>query len=155
MSDDPRREPTTTEFAAVPDWAIELTRSVKDGFAKVDANVGLVISDLEVVKGRVGNLEEARRNDETRAQATSIKVRGMSETDMEHESKLAEVIVWRAGIDTKLTGLETTLASNTAMTAKIESAVTDVLSSPRVKALSWALWVALAGWLASKGISVK
>lgn len=152
-------QPITVALPAVPDWAVELTRTVKDGFAKTEANLGLVSQDLDVLKGRVGNLEEARRVDDARATANSIKVRSVSENDLAQEATLADVLAWRAKVSDEITGLKTLIVSNTqitaanaAMTARVEAAVTGWLNSPRGKILRGLLWAALVTWLATKGI---
>lgn len=144
-------QPTTTSLPQVPPWAIELTRTMKIGFAKVD----VIANDLEEVRGRVVDLEAARKDH-------SIKAKSTSQNDMRQDSAIATIVTRVESIEAnQKTAAEehsktkSLIESNTATTERIEKAVTTVFNSPLVKAITWALWVALAGWLASKGITVK
>jgi len=90
MADGPDNRPTA-QLPAVPDWAVELTKSVKSGFAEVRADLSLVANDVTVVKDRVtvveqrvATLEESRKN-------TSMRVRESQSTDMEHAAQLAQL----------------------------------------------------------------
>jgi uncharacterized phage infection (PIP) family protein YhgE len=90
MSEGPDNRPTA-QLPAVPDWAVELTKSVKSGFAEVKADLSLVANDVTVVKdrvtvveSRVGALEESRK-------ATSIRVRESQASDLEHAAQLAQL----------------------------------------------------------------
>ncbi len=154
MSDDPRREPTTTEFAAVPEWAIDLTRSVKEGFAKVDANVGLVISDLEVVKGRVGNLEDARRNDEARDRANSTRAKEPSSHDLKTASELADEITARKKLeaDVALTkadvaAIKTDTAAQTVILTDLRDGASRIFANPIVRSIATMAGTAILLWL--------
>lgn len=79
-------EKETVAMAKVPDWAIELTRSVKSGIAEVRADISLVSNDLGVVKDRVTILESERAK-------LSGGVRGLSSASLETDAKLAQALL--------------------------------------------------------------
>ncbi len=122
--DDPRVEPPeakpTTKLEAVPPWAIELTQAMKSGIAEVRADVALVSNDLGLLKTRVSIMESLRVEDEARVVKLSGGVRGLSNADMGHESKLANVIIETEHLKTAI--VEThALASRAAATLQEQS----------------------------------
>jgi hypothetical protein len=117
-------------------------------------DMDVLLQDGQRTNIRLTRVEERLDDFDGRLMRNSSRVKDVSENDLTHEAKLADVIVWREKVDAELQETKALIVDNNAMTARIERAATDVLSSPRVKALSWALWLALAGWLASKGIRV-
>ena len=156
------QQPSTTQLPAVPEWAIELTRSVKDGFAKVDANLQLVTSDLEVVKGRVGNLEDARRLDEARVNAHSARVKGTSENDLRQDSAIAHVIVRLDTVEAN----QTKAAEERAQTAAkvdetaanvvaIKDTVMGVVKDPRVIRFAGVVYKLAIAYAVGKGLHVS
>lgn len=85
---------------------------------------------------------------------TNAKATAPSSHDLEAQAALAQERLAREALAAKVTETQAMLEANTASTARIEKVVTSAFSSPRAKALGWALWLALVAWLASKGIKV-
>lgn len=119
-----------------------------EGFAKqhdATAELGQRVVKLEI---RTKDLEE-------RVARQSIRAQNPSAHDLEMQAEIANERASREKLAGKVDKIEQMVSSSHAATAKIEKAVTGVLSHPRTQALSWALWVALVGVLASRcGIQV-
>lgn len=93
MNDEKPAEKPTVKMNPPPDWAIALSTKVVDGFNEVRA-------DLETVKaeGQRTNLrltrQEVRMDDvETRLANNSMRAKQSSSVDLDHEAKIADVIV--------------------------------------------------------------
>ncbi len=154
MSDDPRVEPPeqpkTKEIAAVPPWAIELTRAMKDGIAEVRADISLVSNDVGLLKQRVSIIESLRVEDEARAVKLSGGVRGLSNSDLEHASQLAQERAARESLAVKVDSLTSTQETQLAILSRLDR----VASNPLVKTLAAMFATAVLTWLASHGIQV-
>lgn len=153
-------QPKTVELPAVTDRALleDLTRTVKAGFANVETTLLDFGERLVRVEIRQKDLEEQRVLDNIR---NSQRVKEPSQHDLETAKALAQEVVAREslakkvdGVEQKVVSIETKTDTQTEMLGRIEKRATDILSSPKVKALGWALWLALGAWLASKGIKV-
>lgn len=157
----PPPEKTTVAFAAVPDWAIELTKSVKEGLSNVEtkidtlsANVDLLQDDGRDTKARLIRLEGWKENVDTRIQTHSVKVRGTSENDLKQDSAIATLIVKTTTIEENQAAakkrdeaLAQALAKNTGITERVETAMTAAAKHPAVIAFLLALVTFATGWL--------
>lgn len=148
MADGPDNRPTA-QLPAVPDWAVELTKSVKSGFAEVRADLSLVANDVTVVKDRVtvveqrvATLEESRKN-------TSMRVRESQASDLEHEAKLAQLAAQFQ---------EVMAAQTKAQTSEIAALVKQAAATPQGQKLLNVIvtfiivaLTAATGWLMAHG----
>lgn len=98
---------------------------------------------------------------EARLGSHSLQVKNESKTNLDQSSEIASVIV--SVQEVKATQEEMKLSqeelkkSQKAQTEMLTTLVkhgADFLSSPKGKALTWAFWVLVVGWFASKGITV-
>jgi hypothetical protein len=97
MADGPHYK-TTTEIAPPPAWAIELSKSVHQGFADVEkrldtieANVDLQGSTVRDVQKRMTAQEDRMLEFERRQATQSERVRDTSKADMAHDAAIAEI----------------------------------------------------------------
>lgn len=162
MTDDKKpEEKPTVEIPAVPSWAVELTRSVKNGFADVTTRLDaqeatlLKVSNegvetnvrLARVEVRIEHAEDNVKSLEARVGKASIAVRGASQMDMEHEAKLANTLVMLAEEKAKREKLEAESATKADVAklldeaAKVQTAaiVDGVLKTPTAQKLKNAL----------------
>ncbi len=148
MADDPRAEPPdqpkTAQLPAVPQWAVELTKSMKDGFRLTNANIEVVSSDLGVVKERVTILESERTK-------LSGGVRGLSTSNAEQDAQLAQERMAREALAKEVADLKTTNATQLAILGRLDR----VASNPLVKTLGAMLLTAVLTYLASHGVVVS
>lgn len=155
---DPRKEPDvipesrpdkpTTQLAAVPAWAAEMSRAMKDGFAMTNANIELVSTDLSVVKDRLVIVESWKADIDTRASRTSARVKMASENDLSHDAQLAQERMARESLAKKVDSLTVTQETQLAILSRLDK----VASNPMVKTIMTILGTALATWAASKGL---
>lgn len=155
---EPPEQPPTRELPKVPEWAIELTKSVKSGIAEVRADISLVSNDLGILKQRVSIIEGLRVEDEHRLLKLSGGVRGLSGTDLQHEAELAQERAAREAGDKArevLTVKVDALAATNQAQLDILKQLARVASNPLAKTLAAMLATALVTWLASHGVHVQ
>ncbi len=159
MADDTIPEqPKTTQLPAVPQWAIELTQAMKDGFRTTDANfrttnanIDTVTNELGVVKERLA-VGEARINTlETERAKLSGGVRQLSSSNAEQDSQLAQERSAREALAAKVDVIGASQQVQLAIMERLDK----VASNPTVKVLGGMLLTALVTWLASKGLVVR
>lgn len=150
MSDGPENKPTK-ELPAVPEWAIELTKSVKTGFAHVegrmdslDSKVDTLAHGLGTVTDEVSTIKvefaEFKGSTNEKFKAHSIPIREASSTDMRHDAAIADVV-------TKVTAIEAKVDANTGITEEVKKLLVDGAKSPTVRL--WGGRIAMAlGFLA-------
>lgn len=158
MSDSQNNLPKTTQLAAVPEWAAELTRATKEGFSRISANLELVSTDLSVVKDRVNILESRQNEFDTRASRSSEGVRGLSQADHSHDAQLVQERSAREALAKKTDSIAsevTSLKATNETQLAILSRLDRVASNPLVKTMAAMLATALITWLASKGIRIQ
>ena len=150
MSDEPKPQLTTVQMQAVPTWAIDLKLAVDDLRTEVRgsrADIALVSNDLGVVKDRVVVLERRADEQDRRATSNSQRVRENSQQDLGQDAAIA-------AIKTEVDALREENRAQTAILTKLGDKADKLLENPRVKAVAWALLMALLTWLGSKGIKV-
>lgn len=159
MSDEKPPEKPTTQLPAVPEWAVELTRTTKDGFRQVRADLELVANDLSLVKERVTIIETWRNDQDLRASRNSNRVKELAEAtshvDLTHDAKIAAEIVARQELERRVSETHATVETIRAETAQqtaILARLDRVASNPLVKTVATALGTAILTWLASKGL---
>lgn len=99
MSAEKPPEKPTVEIPKVPDWAIALTEKVTQGFAKVEERfdrieptVETLVEDSKTSNLRMTRLEVRMDQQEERAKTQSLRVRGVSETDLKHDAAIADIL---------------------------------------------------------------
>lgn len=80
MSDEMPEGKPTVKFAEVPPWAIELTQSVKGGFARQDER-------FDSVDVRLDGLEGADKTLANKVQDMSVDIRQLRDADVRHEEQ--------------------------------------------------------------------
>jgi len=142
MSDDmPEQPKTVKDQAAVPVWAIELTRSVKSGIAEVRADVALVSNDLGLLKTRVSIMEGLRTEDDLRASKYSGGIKNLSQSDEGQNMQIASLAV---KVDE--------LAGKTDAQTLILGQLLKLTEKPVVKLIATAVGTAILTWLTAKGL---
>ena len=131
----PSQKPTKPEMQRV-DPIVELTSTIKAGFAASDANDSLIIGELKALQARVASLESQRAQDQARIEQHSGGIKELarvtSQHDLSHEAKLAE--------------LETQVRFWRPLFARLGA----VLDSPRAVKLAIAVYGLVMGWLAAR-----
>lgn len=147
----PESKPTVA-MAQVPPWAIELTKSVKDGFRDVqdhfdrqDATLATLTNNDLTASARMAKFEVRLDGIEERQNKTSMNVRQTSDHSLEADAKLADIILWRASVATKEDLAKTTAAQTTAL-------LTELRTNPIVHKVLYAIGGAIAAYAAQKGI---
>lgn len=144
-AEDPRAEPPaqpkTTQLPAVPEWAIEMTRAMKEGFRTTNANIEIVASDLSVVKSRVDILETERTK-------LSGGVRGLSTSNAEQDAQLAMECAAREALAVEVRDIKRTNEAQLAILSRLDK----IASNPTVKLILFALGIVATGYLTSKGL---
>jgi hypothetical protein len=150
MAEGPDNKPTK-ELPAVPDWAIELTKSVKVGFSKIDADmtaldgkVDTLAHGLGTVTNEVSTIKvefaEFKGTTNEKFKSHSIPIREASSTDMRHD----------AAIDTLVSDvgeMKAKLDANTGLTEDVKRLLVEGAKSPTVRL--WGGRIAMAlGFLA-------
>lgn len=150
MSNGPDNKPTK-EMPAVPDWAIELTKSVKNGFAHVenrmdslDSKVDTLAHGLGTVTDEVSTIKvefaEFKGSTNEKFKAHSIPIREASSTDMRHDAAIGTIV-------SDVQALKKSLEDNTGLTQDIKGLVAEAGKSPLVRTWGGRI-VAAAGVLA-------
>lgn len=146
-------QPKTVNIPALTDRALleDLTRVVKahvthveERFDHADITLSAVVKEGQRTKVRLTNIEERVDAVEGRVGRTSSRVREGSEHDMSRDAKMADVIVWRNGVDTKLTALDTKIttaadAQTVAIVEGVKDAIASVAKSPMGKMIGYSL----------------
>lgn len=150
MPDGPENKPTK-ELPAVPEWAIELTKSVKTGFAHVEGRMDSLDSKVDTLAHGLGTVTdevsaikvefaEFKGSTNEKFKAHSIPIREASSTDMRHDAAIADVV-------TKVTAIEAKVDANTGITEEVKKLLVDGAKSPTVRL--WGGRIAMAlGFLA-------
>lgn len=142
-------QPKTTQLPAVPEWAIELSRSVKAGFAATDEHfdkqdkVLARLADESVsTVSRLGKVESSLTEYvgrlvvvEGRADNTSLRVKGVSVSDEGQNMQLASLAVKVDELGTEHAKLAKETSAQTAML----STITGLLDKPLVRRLGYAV----------------
>lgn len=159
MGDEKPPEKVTTQLPAVPEWVVELTRTTKDGFRAVRADLELVANDLSLVKERVTIIETWRNDQDLRASRNSNRVRDLAEAtshvDLAHDAKIAAEIVARQKLErdaAETRALVERLQAETASQTAILGRLDKVASNPLVKTVATAVGTAILTWLSVKGL---
>lgn len=151
MPTDPRKEPESNDTVAmpkVPDWAIEMTRAMKEGFKTTNANIELVSTDLGVVKDRLVIVESWKSEQDLRASKLSGGVKNLSQSDEGQNMQISSLAVKVDALSVDHAKLQKETAKQTAML----STITDLLDKPLVKTLGKALaGLAIAACAAGTG----
>jgi hypothetical protein len=147
-------QPSTVQLPAVPPWAIELTRSVKDGFQGVNARLDTVETNLDLqgqqgvdlgkrmttLETRVGNIEE-------RQNTGSLRVKQESQTNLNQDAAIAQIITEQAEAKKRDEATQAALAKNTDLTQKGVDLAKTAAKNPVVLALLIALASYVTSWL--------
>ncbi len=165
----PPSSPSSTPQETTKKAAEDLGALIAQGFAgvhkelaQVVANLACVANKLDVVEGRVVNVEKRQDLLDDWRRSNSERVRGMvSEGDAAHESKLATEIVARRALETKVDALGKTQdalvktqETQIAMLGRIEALATNLAKSPQARRIATAAASALLTWLTIKGAAL-
>lgn len=158
---------STVAMPQVPEWAIELTRSVKEGFShlheKVDtlsSNVDIVRDDSRDTKLRLVRIEAWRETIEERMTQNSQRAKLPSTHDLETQKALADEIAAREALTKEVALIKAeTQAQSVALVgiaADASKAVTGFVHQHPVLFRSLAtiattIATSIAAWLAAKG----
>lgn len=132
----------------------DLKVTVDERFDRVVTTVDMLVEDGKTSNMRMTKLELRLDGYEQRAETNSLRVRQSSEVDLKHETAIGTIASDVTVVKGEIEEFRKELKVNSESTEVIKKAVTNVMSSPQVKALGWALWLALTAWLTTKGIKV-
>jgi hypothetical protein len=150
MSDGPDNKPTK-ELPAVPDWAIELTKSVKTGFSKIDADMTALDGKVDTLAHGLGTVTdevstikvqfaEFKGQTDEKFRSHSIPIREASKTDMQHDAAIGTLV-------SDVGEMKKALAANTGVTEDVKRLLVEGAKSPTVRL--WGGRIAMAlGFLA-------
>jgi hypothetical protein len=154
-------QPSTVQLPAVPPWAIELTRSVKDGFQGVNARLDTVETNLDLqgqqgvdlgkrmttLETRVGNIEE-------RQNTGSLRVKQESQTNLNQDAAIAQIITEQAEAKKRDTATQAAVAQNTRITQEIRDVVVGVATNKKVIFVGKVLFGLAMAYAAAHGLKV-
>ncbi len=133
-------QPTTAKIEAIPSWAADLSRSVKDGFNEVRADLQLVASDVSIVKERVRIVERRLDDHDTRASTNSTRVKAASEVDLQQDAAISQLTVDVAEVKSKVSAIHT--------------AVVGTLRNPKVVFVGKVIFAAAVAYSGLHGLKV-
>lgn len=168
MSNEPK-QPTTKELPAVPEWAAELTRSVKTGFGEVhkrlddqDTKLDKVVTEgiesntrLTRIEVRVDGVERHVGDLEARVGRASHRVREQSQTDVEQSAQLAQERAAREALAADSAAVKhdvTELKQSQELQLAILTRLDKIAANPNLKIILAVLATAATAWLANKGL---
>lgn len=151
MSEGQPPEKPTTQLPAVPQWAIELTMNVKQGFAAVESRLDVMESNLELQGGsvvdigkRLTSIESRVGEAEARLNNGSLRAKELSGVDLKHDAAIAQLV-------TDVAEVKATNEKQLAILTKLE----NVAANPMVRRIAYALGTLILGYLAAKGVVTK
>lgn len=131
----------------VPAWAQYLVARIDDLGTKFDS----LFEDKKSTNVRLANLEKRFDKLEDafieRSKKHSDGIRKGSDTDMKHESVIADVLVKQTAHDARFDALEAKTDAQTLILERLDK----IAESPVVKRVAYAVAMALLAWLAAKG----
>lgn len=142
----PPEEKKTVEIPKADPVEILLREIKTEQGIQGDRVQALVDNHADMVT-RLDRLEEWRKT-------TSDRVRGVSQSDLEQASQLAQERAAREELATKVDGLVTVNARQLALVESLYSDAKRFAAHPVVKILAAAAWTAAIAWFARHGIEV-
>lgn len=119
-------QPATVQLPKVPEWAIELTKSVKEGFARVEERLDNVETNLDLqgatvrdVAKRMTSLEERTNVLENARTKNSERAKGESAVNLKQDAAIANIITTQETHGTALAALQAEQAKNNAWTKEL------------------------------------
>ena len=94
MDDEQKRQPTTVQMQAPPDWAISLSEKVSQVFSVVNVvndRLDTIETNQDLQGATVRDLQQRMTLMETRQATNSERVRGASEVDLKHDAAIASL----------------------------------------------------------------
>lgn len=160
-------EKSTVAMPQVPEWAIELTKSVKDGFSHLHEKVGTLVENVDILRdavkdarSRLLQIETWREGLEDRLVENSKRAKLPSTHDLETQKALADEIAAREALTKEVALIKAeTQAQSVALVgiaADASKAVTGFVHQHPVLFRSLAtiattIATSIAAWLAAKG----
>lgn len=145
----------TVELPKVPDWAIELTKSVKLGFVTVNDRLDKVVDEgieantrLTRIEVRVENAEQRIGDVEGRTGKASLAVRAASQVDLEQAAQLAQERSAREALATKVQKLDDKQDVQLALLQQL----VKLTEKPVVKLVFTSIGTAILGYLSARGL---
>lgn len=154
-------QPKTTELPAVPAWAVELTRYVKEGISRLDGSIGDIEQNVQMLVGQGkaltkwrGEMDAWREEVDGRLRAGSIRAKEPSQHDVEIRAELSEERKAREALALKVADIETKTDEQTKALARIESAVTGFFKNPKVIFVGKVIFALAVAYSGAKGLKV-
>lgn len=158
---DPRAEPIekeTVRVVAMPDWAREFTRAMRDGFDRIEERQTRherTLNDLatEVMQqgSRISKLESDRERQ-------SIRVREVDErsssNDLAHEANISAIRSDVEAIRPELAAVRAKVDAVLVDVGELAGGINRIVMSPKAKMIASAVIAWLLGYLASKGVNL-
>lgn len=148
MSNDMPRQPTTVHIEAPPAWAIALSEKVATGFASVDSRLDSIETSVDVQGAMVNGLAQRLTAQEARVDkiverqdGTSIRAKGASEVDLQHEATIGRLVV-------DVANLTTTQGTQLDILRRLDA----VAANPMVRRVAYAVGAALLAYLTARGM---
>ncbi len=129
----------------------EMSERMREGFTVTNTNISLVSVELDVIKGRIGTIEERQNAIDAWRRSNSERVRGIatqtSSADFRHEAALGVEVSARQTLAEKVDELDAKQDAQLAVLARLEK----LASNPIVRQVATAVGTAILVWLSAKG----
>ncbi len=146
MADEPAKP-------SVEDLIHTLGASMDAGLREISANLKILTNSHTILTDRVVLVEKRLDATDQRLDGNSSRAKAMadstSKADLSHDAKLADEIVARQTLATKVDGLVSSQAAQMAILGRVDAFVTRFASSPTVVRIAKLAGAVLLGWLAA------
>ena len=149
--DGPDNKPTTSLPKVDPAIA-ELTKIVKDGFARTEANFALISGEVNSLGNRVTELEAARGRASNRVREVEDTT---SHNDLEQQAQLAQERAARETLAAKVDAIASASTAQTEALVRLEHIATSLLGNKKVRLAGYVVLVLLMGVAAKFGIHIE
>ncbi len=137
---EPPEQPKTTQLPAVPEWAVELTKSVKLGFSTVNVQLEELKGTDKTLTDAMTEMDAEFKDMRTRQRSAEEDIRRLSmrtkdtnvatsKADLEIEAKHAAVLIELAAEKAKTARLEATSATKDDLEKVAKAQTTDIVKS--------------------------
>lgn len=139
-------QPTTKAIPALTDRALleDLARTVKEGFARNEANHELALVELGVLQKRIVVIERWRDENDIRLARNSGRAASLTEDNTKQDVAIAQIA-------NEVKGLKDSQLVQLNILMKLDA----VAANPLVRRVAYAIGGAVLTYLAARGVAVK
>jgi hypothetical protein len=140
-------QPTTKTLPAVS-IPLDTAQTLLSEIRKVGVDVAVLREDQQAGNQRMTLMEQSISRFEQRADASSIRVRQESRTNLQQDAALATVIMEQNKARERDEATQRLIAQNTAITSEVKTSVLGAFKHPAIQALALAVIGFITAWLA-------